>query len=66
MGKKNCKIEGLDARFTNLVEMEGHVAHLDHDIAGQSRGAEPGEHRRADQRSENSKLPNREKRHERN
>ena len=29
--------------------MEGHVAHLDHDIAGQSCGAEPEDHRRADQ-----------------
>ena len=31
------------------MEMEGHVAHLDHDIAGQSCGAEPEDHRRADQ-----------------
>jgi hypothetical protein len=47
--KKTRKIEGSEARFTNLVEMEGHVAHLDHDIAWQSCGAEPDDHRRADQ-----------------
>jgi hypothetical protein len=29
--------------LTNLVEMECHVADLDHDVAGQSRGAEPGD-----------------------
>jgi hypothetical protein len=32
-------------RFTNLVEMECHVADLDHDVAGESGGAEPDEHK---------------------
>jgi len=54
-------IEGPEARFTNLVEMECHVAHHDHYIAGQSCGAEPDEHRRADQRSHNNKSPHRQK-----
>jgi hypothetical protein len=57
--KKKKRIEELEARFTNLVEMEGHVSHLDHYIAGQSCGAEPDEHRRADERSRSSKSPHR-------
>ena len=54
-------IEGPEARFTNLVEMEGHVTHLDHYIAGQSCGAEPDGHKRADQRSHNKNSPHRQK-----
>jgi hypothetical protein len=55
------RIEELEARFTNLVEMEGHVSHLDHYIAGQSCGAEPDEHRRTDERSHSNKSPHRQK-----
>jgi len=46
--------------------MEGHVADLDHYIAGQSCGAEPDEHRHADQRSHNNKSPHKQKEHESN
>jgi hypothetical protein len=49
------KIERVETRFANLVEMKCHVAHLDHYIAGQSSGAEPDERRRTDQRPQDNK-----------